>query len=277
MKRLLLTLSAAILAICSANAGTVTRKFGDLKNFSGIQICNAFEATLMQGDDYSADVTIDTDLEEYLDVSVVGQMLYVRLKDAPLKIKKLDRKSMKVTITVPSLSQISLTGASKLTSDDIWTSPMGKFTLEMSGASKAENLKIEGSELDANISGASSGTVTGDFSEIDAEISGASALFLIGSYDTVEAECSGASKISFIGSADSIHSECSGTSLLDAIQLKVKRAEIECSGASKATIDVQKRLEVELTGASNCQYRSENESLTVVPDISRASSLKKVN
>ncbi len=277
MKRLLLTLSAAILAICSANAGTVTRKFGDLKKFSGIQICNAFEATLMQGDDYSADVTIDTDLEEYLDVSVVGNMLYVRLKDAPLKLKKLDRKSMMVTITVPALSQISLTGASKLTSDDIWTSPMGKFTLEMSGASKAENLKIEGSELDANISGASSGTVTGDFAEIDAEISGASALFLVGSYDSVEAECSGASKISFIGSADSIHSECSGTSLLDAMQLKVKRAEIECSGASKATIDVEKRLEVELTGASNCQYRSENESLTVVPDISRASSLKKVN
>lgn len=277
MKRLLLTLSAAILAICSANAGTVTRKFGDLKKFSGIQICNAFEATLMQGDDYSADVTIDTDLEEYLDVSVVGNMLYVRLKDAPLKLKKLDRKSMMVTITVPALSQISLTGASKLSSDDIWTSPMGKFTLEMSGASKAENLKIEGSELDANISGASSGTVTGDFAEIDAEISGASALFLVGSYDSVEAECSGASKISFIGSADSIHSECSGTSLLDAMQLKVKRAEIECSGASKATIDVEKRLEVELTGASNCQYRSENESLTVVPDISRASSLKKVN
>lgn len=277
MKRLLLTLSAAILAICSANAGTVTRKFGDLKKFSGIQICNAFEATLMQGDDYSADVTIDTDLEEYLDVSVVGNMLYVRLKDAPLKLKKLDRKSMMVTITVPALSQISLTGASKLSSDDIWTSPMGKFTLEMSGASKAENLKIEGSELDANISGASSGTVTGDFAEIDAEISGASALFLVGSYDSVETECSGASKISFIGSADSIHSECSGTSLLDAMQLKVKRAEIECSGASKATIDVEKRLEVELTGASNCQYRSENESLTVVPDISRASSLKKVN
>ncbi len=277
MKRLLLTLTAAILAICSANAGTVTRKFGDLKKFSGIQICNSFEATLLQGDDYSAEVTIDTELEKYLDVSVVGQMLYVRLKDAPLKIKNLDRKNMQVTITVPSLTQISLTGASRLTSNDIWTSPMGKFTLEMSGASKAENLKIEGSKLDANISGAACGTITGDFAEIDAEISGASALFLVGSYDTVDAECSGASKISFIGSADSIHSECSGTSLLDAMQLKVKRAEIECSGASKATIDVEKRLEVELSGASNCQYRSENESLTVVPDISRASSLKKVN
>ncbi len=277
MKRLLLTLSAAILAICSANAGTVTKRFGDLKKFSGIQISNSFEATLLQGDDYSADVTIDTELEQYLDVSVVGQMLYVRLKEGPLKLKKINRKSMQVTITVPSLTQISLTGASKLYSDDIWTSPMGKFTLEMSGASKAENLKIEGAELDATISGAASGTVTGDFAEIDADISGASALFLIGSYNTVDVECSGASKISFIGSADSIQSECSGTSLLDAIQLKVKRAEIECSGASKATIDVEKRLEVELSGASNCQYRSSNESLTVIPDISRASSLKKVD
>ena len=277
MKKTLLTIIAFAFAVC-ASAGTVTKSFDNLKKFNGIQICDAFKATLVQGDEYKAVVTIDTELEEYLDVSVVGNLLYVRLRerDFKTKIRNLNRKTMNVTITAPVLSQIHLTGSASLVSTDLWTSPMEKFILELSGASKAEKLRIEGSELKAGISGASNAAVTGDFESVDVEIGGASALFLIGNYDEVNVDAAGTSKVSFIGSAGAIESVCTGSSFLDALELKVNEADIKCSGASKATIDVSDRLDVTLKGASTCQYRSGSESLSVVPDISRASSFKRV-
>ena len=102
-----------MLVFFAASAGTVTKNFNHLKRFNGIQICNAFRATLVQGDEYKAVVTIDTDYEEYLDVSVVGTVLYVRLKENGLRgnLRLLGRKKLMVTITCPELNQIYLTGA----------------------------------------------------------------------------------------------------------------------------------------------------------------------
>ena len=80
MKKSIVTIIALMLAI-GASAGTVTKSFDNLKKFNGIQICDTFKATLVQGDEYKAVVTIDTEFEEYLDVSVVGNLLYVRLRE----------------------------------------------------------------------------------------------------------------------------------------------------------------------------------------------------
>ena len=277
MKRLLISI-AALLVFLTAGAGTVTKNFDRLKKFNGIQICNAFKATLVQGDEYKAVVTIDTDYEEYLDVSVVGTVLYVRLKENGLKgnIRLLGKKKLQVTITCPELNQIYLTGSALLTSDDLWTSPMETFTLDLSGASKAEKLRIEGSSLKASVEGTSNAVVTGDFATVEVGIGGSSALFLIGNYEEVKVDAAGSSKASFIGTADYIESKCKGSSFLDAMELKCGDANITCSGASKATIFVRESLDVELKGASSCQYRSDSESLNVIPDISRASSFKRL-
>ena len=277
MKRLFITI-AAMLVFFAASAGTVTKNFNHLKRFNGIQICNAFRATLVQGDEYKAVVTIDTDYEEYLDVSVVGTVLYVRLKENGLRgnLRLLGRKKLMVTITCPELNQIYLTGSTLLTSDDLWTSPMEPFTLDLSGAAKAEKLRIEGSSLKASVEGSSNAVVTGDFATVEVGIGGSSSLFLLGNYEEVKVDAAGSSKVSFIGTADYIESRCKGSSVLDAMELKTDDAHITCSGASKATIFVRESLDVELKGASSCQYRSDSESLNVIPDISRASSFKRL-
>lgn len=278
MKRIVITL-VALLTFIAASAGTITKNFVNLKRFTGIQICNAFRATLVQGDEYKAVVTIDTDYEDYLDVSVVGTVLYVRLRENGLKgnLRLLNRKKLLVTITCPELNQIYLTGSSLLTSTDLWTSPMETFTLDLSGASKADNLRIEGSSLKASVEGSSNATVTGDFSTVEVGIGGSSALFLVGNYEEVKVDAAGSSKMSFIGTADYMEGHCKGSSFLDAMELKTSDAIIRCAGASKATIFVRESLDVELKGASSCQYRSDSESLNVIPDISRASSFKRLH
>ena len=275
-KRIVLSLAAMLVAV-AAGAGTITKSFDNLKQFSGIQISNSFSATLIQADDYSARVTIDTDYAEYLDVSVVGNVLYVRLKETPRKLKNLTHKTMQVTICTPSLSQIHLTGASTLKSNDRWESPMEKFTLEMSGAAKAEKLYISGIQLKAEISGAAAGSVIGDFAELTVDSSGASAFLVNGSFGDVNALASGTSKITLMGKADAIECQFDGSSYLDAASFSVDDAKIECNGASKSCIDVSSRLDVTLTGVSTCHYSSKNAALEVIPSVSRASSFKKVN
>ena len=277
MKRLIISL-ASLLVCLAAGAGTVTKNFDNLKKFSGIQICNAFKATLVQGDEYKAVVTIDTDFEEDLEVSVIGSMLYVRIKDSDPRanIRSLSRKKFLVTITAPELSQINLTGTATLKSDDKWVSPMERFTLDLSGAAKASNLRLEGAELRATVSGGANAGVVGDFDQVQVESSGTSALFLIGNYEDITVESRGTAKVSFIGTAETLQSINTASSYLDAIELKVNEAGIKCSGASKATVNVNEKLDVELRGASTCQYRSGNESLSVTPDVSRASSFKRI-
>ena len=277
MKKIVLSLAAMLTAL-TLSAGSITKNYDNLKKFNAIQISDFFDATIVQSDEYSATVTIDTRYEEYLDVSVVGKMLYVRIKDHDprVNLRNIARNSMKVTITAPELSQICLTGAASLTSPDLWVSPMERFTLVVSGAAKASNLRIEGVELAADVSGASSVGIEGDFNSVDIEISGSSALMLAGNYEDIEVEASGTSKVSISGNVENIESECNGSSFLDAVELKAEKAEIKCSGASKATIDVSRKLEVDLSGASSCHYRSSNNSLVVDPDVSRASSLKRI-
>ena len=68
MKKLILSVILATVTL-SACASTVTRNFNDLGVFSSIQVGNTFKATLVQGSDYSAKVTIDTAYEPYLDVT----------------------------------------------------------------------------------------------------------------------------------------------------------------------------------------------------------------
>lgn len=277
MRRTIITLFAIFAAI-GASAGTVTKSFNNLAEFSGIQISDSFKARLVQGDEFTAVVSIDSALEEFLEVNVIGSILYVRLKERDLNttIRNIAKRKMEVTVTCPSLSQIHLTGASSLTSSDKWVSPMGVFTFETSGAASAKKLRIEGSELRATISGASDAGITGDFETVEISASGAAGLFLIGDHTEISANLSGASKVSLMGSADTIDATCSGTAFLDALEFKVGEAAIECGGASKANINVNEKLTVELTGASSCRYRSGNESLNVVPSVSRASSLKRV-
>ncbi len=271
------TLIAALLIALGASAGTVTRNFNDLGSFDAINISSAFKATLIQSDRYAATVTIDTEYEQYMDVSVIGTVLYVRMKDLPVKLTNLKRKKMEVTICVPSLKRIYLSGAASLRSDDVWSCATERFVLSLSGAAKAEKLRITAVELGAEASGASVFSVVGDFATMEIALSGAAAATFSGNWNDISLDASGSSKGTFIGEAEQITATCSGASRLDGSLFKVDSAKLICTGASKSTIDVSELLDVELTGASTCYYRSDNASVRVVPSISRASSLKKKN
>jgi hypothetical protein len=106
-------------------------------------------------------------------------------------------------------------------------------------------------------SGATRGTATGFSSTetFEASLSGASSLDMTSfKAGNITVDLSGASTFTAQGIANDLTSVASGASSLNLQNLVVNNAQINLSGASRGQIDVNGRLDADLSGASNLQY-----------------------
>lgn len=94
-----------------------------------------------------------------------------------------------------------------------------------------------------DISGASDGVITNIKSE------------------SLELKASGASKIKVDGAAKSLEANASGASTIDAEDLRVEDAEVETSGASRASVAATNDLKVNASGASKISYTGEPKNI----------------
>jgi len=120
----------------------------------------------------------------------------------------------KVEISMPELDELDLSGATRGTVKGFSTS--NPFILSLSGASSLQmtNMNVG----DANI------------------------------------EVSGASTLSAMGTANDLVSLVSGASNMDLGEFPVNDADVNINGASQATINLEGRLDAEVSGASSLQY-----------------------
>jgi hypothetical protein len=106
------------------------------------------------------------------------------------------------------------------------------------------------------LSGATRGSLKGFNSTEDIRFNLSGACTLDGEIDAADAtlDVSGASRVTLDGTAQSLSINGSGASNLDMAGFTVNDANVELSGASKATIDVKDNLDIELSGASSLTY-----------------------
>jgi len=124
-------------------------------------------------------------------------------------------------------------------------------------------------------SGASHGTVS-DFSsteDLDITVSGASRVTGDITAGNAEFDISGASTIQLEGSANDMVADVSGASRFNLDDFTVNNADVDFSGASSGTINLDGRLDADLSGASTLWYIGEPTMGTI--DISGASTLSK--
>jgi len=109
------------------------------------------------------------------------------------------------------------------------------------------------------VSGASRGTVSGFSSteDLDITVSGASRLTGDITAGNVEFGISGASTIQMEGSANDIDANVSGASRLNLDDFTVNNADVNFSGASSGTVNLNGRLDANLSGASRLWYIGE--------------------
>ncbi|GAB3512553.1 head GIN domain-containing protein [Spirosoma knui] len=124
-----------------------------------------------------------------------------------------------------------------------------------------------------SFSGASQSTIRGfsNLDQLDIELTGASK----GNFDIEAARTtmrlSGASVLRLDGESETLQADLSGASNLDAFNYPAQRADVEASGASKASVSVGSSLVVNASGASVVRYRG---NPTVKQHVSGASKVQ---
>jgi hypothetical protein len=107
------------------------------------------------------------------------------------------------------------------------------------------------------LSGATRGTALGFNSNepFNAKVSGASSLQLTDFHSAdITVDLSGASTLNAKGSANNLSALVSGASNLNLLDLAINNANVNVSGASHATINLDGRLDANVSGASSLQY-----------------------
>jgi hypothetical protein len=210
-------------------SGNVISIEQDVTDFDSLEVSQAFEVTITQGDTPSITIRIDDNFQPHLRVEQQGGKVSIGL-DPELGFGFRDA-TLEAEITVPSLSSVQLNGASQATLVDFVVD--GDISLEASGASRIVG-DLEAGSLRLSLSGASSASLAGGAQDLTVDASGASTAELadfqvtdaavvvsgastaiVNASGTLDAEASGASHVGYQGSPTLRNVEVSGASSVD--------------------------------------------------------------
>lgn len=203
-----------------------------LSDFDRLAIANAIEAEITKADGFSVKVTTDDNVSHLVDFSKSGSTLTIKLKSK----LSLRHTTARVEIGMPALRGIKVSGATRA---------------EVSGFQSAE-------PLDMSASGGSSLRVK-DVKAGETHIFTAGASHVSGRLDIADGrlEASGASRIEIGGQGGNIRLELSGASSAKLSELALAGADIRLTGASKAAVNLNGKLDADLSGASQLLYSGE--------------------
>ena len=229
---LIVTISTFVLitgcAVITGSGTVITREF-DYSDFTKLEVGYAFNAEISRSDSYLVKISLDDNLFEYLDIEQSDDTLRISMKPGNIYSKT----QQHAVITLPDLERLELSGASKAYVSDFTSSH--DLVMVISGASSMDISNMISGNTYLEISGASK--IDGTFTMKD-----------------VAFDISGASSVTLEGSADNMSLDASGASSVDLSALNSDNAQINLSGASRATVNASGQLSGDLSGASILEY-----------------------
>ena len=269
------------------------------KDFSGLELSGIVEVNLVKSDSYKVEIILPNVLKEYLQVWVNNGVLKIGWnKNIPSKLQKeLGNWTCKAEIAMPKLRKLEMSGASSLKCDDTFDLGREEISLDLSGASKIKSLNVNAEKLDAEISGACSYKLTGNFNEAELDLSGAaSGSFKInadkaevdvsgaaktnmdGNFGKIEVDASGACILNLNGKVGKLEVDASGASNVKAMDAEIEDALLETSGTANCSVNVTNSLMIEdATGASHINYKAPKNLGVMTKSIGRMASVNRVN
>jgi hypothetical protein len=217
-------------APATPGSGNIVTQTPDLADFTAVEVSNAFTVDITQSDTFSVTIRVDDNVVDSLDVSKEGDTLRIRLTHP----QRFDDVTLEASITMPELSGLNLSGATRTTVTGFRSE--GSIDVVLSGASNLDgHLEVGSADIDA--SGASRVSLQGSAGDLSLRASGASSVDLAdfeaetagvtlsgASNATVNAsdrldpvDVSGASTLRYLGGADLGNVTTSGASTVDRI------------------------------------------------------------
>jgi hypothetical protein len=224
-----------------------------ISDFKSIDIRFPLEVEVRQAEKYSVYVSGSETFLDNINIYAEGERLVIAYHMDLWSIFSSPFSRSRATISMPELQDLKIAGAARVSLDGFSTE--GDFSLFVSGASRLNVGDFKAGNMNWELSGAS---------HIEGQLQ------LKGNLDI---RVSGASKIILKGETQEARIEASGASQLDLQELKISNAKIRLNGASKSSINMNGKLDVDLSGASNLEYSG---SVTMGDvRVNGASSLKK--
>lgn len=207
-------------------SGNVITKDYDFSGFSRVAVGNAFKVEVQQGQSYAVSVTVDDNVEQYLDVKQEGDQVRIYLK--PRLMLSLRNVRLEARITMPEVTGLDFSGATRATVTGFESNK--RLDVEVSGASRVSG-DITAGETSMNVSGASTVELRGAATGLDLEASGASTLKLADMpASDARVRASGASRIQ-VNVSGSLTGDASGASTVE-YEGKPTNVRVDTSGAS---------------------------------------------
>ena len=188
--------------------GDHTRQF-NVSDFSKVDVSGAFVVRFRKGDTYSVIADGREDDMRDMDVRVNGKTLEVEMSRHGGLFDWSNHKRLGLTITVPAINELKLSGASKASLAGF--SRYDKLAIDMSGACRTV-FDGDVDKLSIELSGASNIKLRGRAHELEADLGGASKLEAADMHvDKASVDAGGASHATF-GQVGSLDSKTSGAS-----------------------------------------------------------------
>ena len=248
MKRILLVF--AVIGLTTVAAFGQKKETRRVSGFTGINVSSIFDVTVTKGSVESLTIEANDEVMPYVRSEVRNNgVLYLYLG------KKIGRKvkTIKVSVVMANFDNVTLSGASRLSANDLFTS--AKFKADCSGASNLM-INVNTGKLNIEASDACSinlkSNVTGD-SEFN--IAGASNINIELKTVNMKAHFSGSCIVNLNGSATDMKVNMLGSPIVEAGNLTVKTASIESAGSSIITVNASEMLKVKSSGSSTVNYK----------------------
>ncbi len=219
----------SVLHILRGSGDTVEKSY-DYKDFTSISAGWAFRVEVTRADAYSVKISVDDNLEQYLDVSKDGSTLKITMQNGYIY----SNTHFEAVVTTPRLEELNISGASRGTVSGFKSAD--DFRLEVSGASQATLADMAVNRLTIEVSGASRAT-----GNVDAS-------------GNTSIQVSGASTVNIDGKGVDADIEVSGASTADLTDFAVRDARANVSGASNATVSASGTISGDVSGASHLYY-----------------------
>lgn len=211
--------------------GIVIKQDRGMTGFVNIDVSSALDVFVKQDSATEVKVEADSNLQQYVEVYVNDQTLYIHISE---NVSLDPSQNLKVYVSAPVYKHLKVSGASSIIKDGRISSD-GDIDIEISGASNAD-LDLKAPEVKIDLTGASSIALTGETKTFSVSGSGSSGIHCYGLlaentnvdisgacdadvYASVKLDvsASGASHVSYKGNA-TVTSNTSGASGVEKVQ-----------------------------------------------------------
>ncbi len=198
----------------------------DFKDFNRIEVGGAFEVEIARSDAFNVSVSAD-DFSRLRVEQINGTLVLQRYGFSCFNPFHYQPRA---TVTLPALEMLDVSGASRVKFENFESD--GSLTVILSGASQAEAYNVSAGKLEVKVSGAS--RLTGE----------------IRAKGDCNIEASGASRVELEGMSAGAVLKLNGASKAELSQFPIGNASMVVSGASNASVNLNGRLDADVSGAS---------------------------